>query len=142
MIDPIIGRVNENPKTGVTRNEVDINVISMLFAGCPLSTVVITAATYLLLRYPETLSQLTQEIRSKFDSEQDILVSSTGEMPYLEVVIMETLRIHHPNPSDPKPRAVRPAGQFVDNYWLPGGVSRPHQPSRQIGINSYLESSC
>lgn len=142
LIDPIIGRVNEDPKTGVTRNEADVNVISMLLAGCPLSTVVITAATYFLLRYPETLSQLTHEIRSKFDSEQDILVSSTGEMPYLEAVIMETLRIHHPTPSDPKPRAVGPAGQFVDNYWLPGGVSRPHHPSRQIGINSSLKTSC
>lgn len=55
----------------------------MLCASYPLSTVIITAATYFLLRYPETLSQLTQEIRSKFDSEQDILVISTGEMPYV-----------------------------------------------------------
>ena len=126
LIDPIIGRVNEDPKNGVTRNEVEVVINSMLLAGCPLSTVVITAATYFLLRYPETLSQLTQEIRSKFYSEQDILVRSTDQLPYLEAVIMETLRIHHPTPSDPKPRAVGPGGQFVDDHWLPAGVSRLH----------------
>ncbi len=124
LIDPVIGKINEDPKTGVTRNEVDVNVLSMLLAGCPLSTLVITAATYFLLRYPETLSELTDEIRTKFDSEQDILVASINNMPYLEAVIMETLRIHHPTPSDPKPRAVGPEGQTVDGHWIPGGVSR------------------
>lgn len=93
--------MNDNPKTGITRNEVDVDVISMLLAGYPLSTVVITAATYFLLRYPETLSQLTREIRTKFDSEQDILVASMNSMPYLEEVIIETLRIHHPTPLRP-----------------------------------------
>ena len=127
LIDPVIGSVYDNPKSsGVTRNEVDVNVISMLLAGCPLSTVVITAATYFLLRYPETLSQLTHEVRSKFTSEQDMVVASIQNMPYLEAVIMETLRIHHPTPSDPKPRLVGPEGQLVDGYWIPGGVS--HHP--------------
>ena len=123
LIDPVIGKVNDDLKNGVTRNEVDVNVISMLLAGCPLSTVVVTAATYFLLRYPETLSELTSEIRTKFQSEQDILVASINDMPYLDAVIMETLRIHHPTPSDPKPRAVGPEGQSVDGHWIPGGVS-------------------
>ena len=132
LIDPVIGKVNNNPKNGVTRNELDVNVISMLLAGSPLSTVVITAATYFLLRYPKTLSELTHEIRTKFNSEQDIVVASINNMPYLEAVIMETLRIHHPTPSDPKPRAVGPEGQFVDGHWIPGGVShvRPRAGSR------------
>jgi cytochrome P450 len=123
LLDPVIGSVNDNPKNGVTRNEVDVNVISMLLAGCPLSTVVIAAATYFLLRYPETLSQLTHEIRTKFNSEQEIFVASVNDMPYLEAVITETLRIHHPTPSDPKPRAVGPEGQLVDGHWIPGRVS-------------------
>ena len=124
LIDPVVGSANGNLKNGITRNEVDVNIISMLLAGCPLSTVVITAATYFLLRYPETLSQLTHEIRTKFDSEQEIVVASINNLPYLEAVILETLRIHHPTPSDPKPRAVGPEGQFVDGHRIPGGVSR------------------
>ena len=123
LIDPVIGKVNDNPKNGVTRKEVDVNVLSMLLAGCPLSTIVITAVTYFLLRYPETLSELTKEIRTTFSSEQDIFVASINNMPYLEAVIMEALRMHHPTPSDPKPRAVGPEGQFVDGHWLSGGVS-------------------
>ena len=131
LIDPVIGKVNDDLKNSVTRNEVDVNVISMLLAGCPLSTVVITAATYFLLRYPETLSELTREIRTKFASEQDIVVASINDMPYLEAVIMETLRIHHPTPSDPKPRAVGPEGQFVDGHWIPGEVSCLETQDRQ-----------
>ena len=126
LVDPVIGNVEDNLKNGITRNEVDVNVISMLIAGCPLSTVVIAAATYFLLRYPKTLSQLSYEIRTKFDSEQDIVVASINDMPYLEAVIMETLRIHHPTPSDPKPRANGREGQFIDGHWIPGGVGHLH----------------
>lgn len=124
LVDPLIGKVNEDPKNGVTRNELDVNVGSLLLAGSPLSTLVITAATYFLLRYPATLSKLTHEIRTKFDSEQSIVVDSVNDMPYLEAVIMETLRIHHPTPSDPKPRVIGPEGQMIDGYWIPEGVSR------------------
>ena len=123
LVDPLIGKVNEDPKNGVTRNELDINVASLLLAGSPLSTLVISAATYFLLRYPATLFELTHEIRTKFDSEQSIVVDSVSDMPYLEAVIMEALRIHHPTPSDPKPRLVGPEGQMIGDYWIPGGVS-------------------
>lgn len=129
--------MNDDLKNGVTRNEVDVNVISMLLAGCPLSTVVVTAATYFLLRYPETLTELTSEIRTKFQSEQHILVASINDMPYLDAVIMETLQIHHPTPSDPKPRAVGPEGQSVDGHWIPGRVSCLEAPETSNKLGSH-----
>lgn len=95
----------------------------MLLAGSQLSTVVLAAATYFLIQYPETITALNHEIRTRFENENDINVASTQDLSYLEAVIMEALRIHYPTPSDPKPRLVAPSGQHVDGYWIPGGVS-------------------
>ena len=123
FISPVIGNVNEEQKKGITRAELNVNVIAMLLAGCQLTTVALAAATYFLLRYPETITALNQEIRTRFESENDIHVASMQELPYLEAVIMEALRMHHPTPSDPKPRVIASGGQRVDGYWIPGGVS-------------------
>ena len=71
----------------------------------------LATSTYLLMRYPETLKQLTTEIRESFDSEADITISSTMNLPYLIAVINETLRIHHPTPIN-LPRIVPPEGQM------------------------------
>lgn len=123
LISPVIGKVDSEKANGITRAELDVNVISMLLAGSPLTTVAVAAATYYLLRFPSTMAELKQEIRSTFENEQEIKVSSTQALTYLEAVIMESLRIHHPTPSDPKPRKVGSSGQNVDGHWIPGNVS-------------------
>ena len=93
-----------------------------MIAGCQLTTVALATSTYLLMRYPETLKQLTKEIRESFEKEADITIHSTLSLPYLNTVINETLRIHHPTPIN-LPRVVPPEGQMIDGYWIPGGVS-------------------
>ena len=76
-------------------------------------TVALATSTYLLMRYPETLKQLTNEIRKSFESGVDITISATMSLPYFAAVINETLRIHHPTPIN-LPRVVPSEGQMIN----------------------------
>ena len=122
FITPVVGRLDESQQKGVTRKELNTNVLAVVIAGCQLPSVALATSTFLLMRYPETLKQLTAEIRGSFESEADITIFSTMNLPYLAAVINETLRIHHPTPIN-LPRVVSPEGQMVDGHWIPGGVS-------------------
>ncbi|MCJ1282149.1 hypothetical protein MMC26_001472 [Xylographa opegraphella] len=120
FITPIVGRLDETQQKGITRKELNTNGLAVVIAGCQLTTVALATATYLLMRYPETLKQLTEEIRGSFNLESDITIPSTINLPYLAAVINETLRIHHPTPIN-LPRVMPPEGQMIDGHWISGG---------------------
>ena len=141
FITPVVGRLDETQKTGITRKELNTNGLAVVIAGCQLPTVALATSTYLLMRYPETLKELTKEIRESFESETDITIFSTMKLPYLAAVINETLRIHHPTPIN-LPRVVPPQGQMVGRYWVPGGVSTSLlslELSKEIASKLHLE---
>lgn len=122
FITPVIGKVETHEKVSISRKELNTNGLAVVIAGCQLTTIALATATYLLCRYPETLEQLRRELRSTFDTDDQISVASTQNLPYLIAVIDETLRIHHPTPIN-LPRKVLPEGQVVDGQFIPGGVS-------------------
>ena len=124
FITPVVGRLDDSQTKGISRKELNTNGLAVVIAGCQLTTVALATSTYLLMRYPETLKRLSKEIRESFDSESDITISSTMKLPYLEAVINETLRIHHPTPIN-LPRVLPPEGYKLDGDWIPGGVSLP-----------------
>ena len=121
FITPVVGRLDETQQKGITRKELNTNGLAVVIAGCQLPTVALATATYLLMRYPETLALLVKEIRTSFNSEAEITVQSTMNLPYLTAVINETLRIHHPTPIN-LPRIIPAGGQVVDGTWYPEGV--------------------
>ena len=127
IISPVIGNIID-PKDGatkskgITRDELNVNLLAMLMAGSQLTTTALAASTYYLLTFPETMKKLKQEISTCFATEKDITITSTLGMPYLEAVVSETLRMHHPTPSDPKSRVVAAGGQQIAGYMVPGGV--------------------
>ena len=124
FITPVVGKLDETQTKGITRKELNTNGLAVVIAGCQLTTVALATATYMMLRYPETLKRLTKEVREGFDSESQINTYSTMNLPYLAAVINETLRIHHPTPIN-LPRVVPPEGQMIDGNWIPGGVRTP-----------------
>ena len=67
------------------------------------------------MRYPETLKQLTKEIRESAESEAGITVTSTMRLPCLTAPIKKTLRIHHPTPINLR-RVVPPEGQMAVGF--------------------------
>ena len=121
FITPVVGKLDESKERGITRKELNTNGLALVIAGCQLPTVALAASTYLMMRYPHTLKELIHEIRTSFESEKEITIPSTQNLPYLNAVINETLRIHHPTPIN-LPRITVPEGQVIDGDFIPGNV--------------------
>jgi hypothetical protein len=54
------------------------------------------AATFYLCTYRHCLDRLQREIRGRFSTIAEINASAAGQLPYLQAVIQETLRIFPP----------------------------------------------
>lgn len=86
----------------------------------------LAAITFYLLKELKAYNKLREEIRSQFRSYDDICAVSAQQLPYLQAVIKEGLRIYPPG-SQGFPR-ISP-GVSVDGYWVPEGVSFPSSSS-------------
>jgi cytochrome P450 len=75
-----------------------------------------------LIWNPHCYTALVHEIRSTFPDEPSISFSAIEKLPYLNACIEEALRIHPPVPAGP-PRVTPPGGEFIDEQWVPGGVT-------------------
>lgn len=89
----------------------------------------LTATTYYLCKTPGALQKLKAEIRDRFQSYEEIDASAALQLPYLQAVINEGLRIFPPG-SQGFPRTS--PGAYVDGFWVPAGVIIPIPPSNQL----------
>lgn len=84
------------------------------------ATVVSGAMNYLVIN-PDKLAVLVQEIRGRFHTEQEISLDALRQLPYLNAVINEGLRLCPPVPWI-LPRRVPSSGGKVAGIWLPSDV--------------------
>ncbi|KAJ4423379.1 hypothetical protein N0V82_001982 [Gnomoniopsis sp. IMI 355080] len=82
----------------------------------------LTGATFLLLKNPETLQKLQDEIRGAFKSEDQITFSSVENLPYMLAVFKEALRFYPPVTGE-MPRIVPKGGATVAGQFVPEGTT-------------------
>ncbi|KAI9879763.1 MAG: hypothetical protein M1830_007205 [Pleopsidium flavum] len=92
-----------------------------VIAGSETTATVLSAITYYLLRTPDVMQKLQNEVRSAFKSYDDINAMSTAPLKYLQAVLLEGMRIYPPLPIG-LPRVVPPGGDTVDGHFIPGGT--------------------
>jgi cytochrome P450 len=76
--------------------------------------------TYFLLKNPKAYQKLRDEIRTNFKSLDSITATFAMQLPYLQAVISEGLRVYQPG-SQGFPRLS--PGAIIDGHWVPKGVS-------------------
>ncbi|CAJ2509481.1 Uu.00g145070.m01.CDS01 [Anthostomella pinea] len=93
----------------------------LLTAGAETSAQVLGSATWFLAvpGNAQCLKQLQKEVRGAFDRYEDITADAVAQLPYLNAVLEETMRIMPPIPEGP-PR-VSP-GETVDGVYVPVGT--------------------
>lgn len=64
--------------------ERETHVICSIIAGSETTATLLTGAVFLLLKNPKALQKLKDEIRSAFQSEDQITFSSVEHLPYSE----------------------------------------------------------
>jgi cytochrome P450 len=134
LISPVIGKLSEGVKSepntkGVSKLELQTHMLASIIANSQITTVVLASTAYFLLLHENVLQQLIDEIRGSFDSDAAITVQSTQSLTYLEAVIREVIRVHHPTPMN-LPRVVPREGRIIDGTFIPGGTI--------IGINLHV----
>lgn len=113
-----------NSAQGMTRDEIDANMDLLILAGSETTATALSGTTWFLLKNPETMNKLRQEIRSTFRTDSDINVSTLSTLPYLHAVLTEALRLHPPAPVT-LPRIVDSGGVQICGIFVPEGVSHP-----------------
>lgn len=111
-----------NNEKGMTIPEIEATFAVLVIAGSETTATVLSGIMSYLLKSPESLKELVEEIRGAFKHEADISVDRVTKLRFLNAVIEEGLRLCPPVPAI-LPRWVPPEGDFVCGEWLPGQVS-------------------
>jgi cytochrome P450 len=109
--------VRDEAGEGFTDKEVRDQVMTLMFAGHDTSTSTLTFMMHELARHPEVLAKLWAEQDEVLHGEAPDIDTLEREMPYLEMVLDEVLRLYPPAWIGPR-RAVR------DFEWGGHAVSR------------------
>ncbi|EAL89380.1 cytochrome P450 [Aspergillus fumigatus Af293] len=100
-------------------DEIAENFSAIMLAGFHTTQNALCAVIYLVLTHPEAHVKLVQELQTAFASADDISGDVAAQLPYLNAVITEALRLYPPVPLG-GPR-VSP-GAYVDGVYIPAGT--------------------
>ncbi|GJN38915.1 hypothetical protein PR202_gb27996 [Eleusine coracana subsp. coracana] len=73
-------------------------ILEIVVAGSETTTTTLEWALVELIRHPKAMERVTAELRRAFAAHGTVSEQALGELPYLHLVIRETLRLHAPVP--------------------------------------------
>ncbi|ORY66220.1 putative cytochrome P450, partial [Pseudomassariella vexata] len=112
--------IAEKVKAGeVSQEEMTAHASTLVIAGGETVATFLAATTYFLLKNPDAYRKLRDEIRTRYDSLDQITAMTAQRLPYLQAVISEGLRIYPPG-SQGFPRVC--PGDMIDGHWVPKGT--------------------
>ena len=108
----------------MSRDEILSTFNFIIVGGSETIATTLTGIFNHLTRNIEILQRLSTEVRENYKEEQEISIDAIRHknLPYLEAVINEGLRMCNPIPAG-LPRVVPEGGDTYDGVFLPGGVS-------------------
>ncbi|KAH6953813.1 cytochrome P450 [Ilyonectria sp. MPI-CAGE-AT-0026] len=116
-----------------TRYHILAGCTANMTAGSDTTAVTLSAILYHLLKNPTALQKLLDEIDDRYRQgkvSDFISFKESQEMPYLQAVVKEGLRVH-PATGLPLERVVPPGGATMCDYFFPEGTI--------VGVNSWVE---
>lgn len=120
--DNVIEKSDFEKGTGMTKAEMVSNASVLVLGGSETTATLLSGTTYLLLKNPEVLKKLNEEVRSAFKDEDEIDLLSVGKLDYMLAVLDEGMRVYPPVPNQGN-RVVPAGGAMVAGKWVPGGTS-------------------
>lgn len=86
----------EKGEVKIPKDEIEANMALLIFAGSETTSTALAAIFSQLLRAPEALRKLQDEVRGAYKSEEEIKVANVGKLVYLDAVIHEGIRMGPP----------------------------------------------
>ncbi|KAK5659635.1 hypothetical protein OQA88_839 [Cercophora sp. LCS_1] len=96
--DLIEGFLSNSESLNLDFKGLKANASVLIIAGSETTSTLLSGTTYLLLRNPDQLKRLTDEVRSSFSSEDEITLLSVGKLNYMLACLNEGLRLYPPVP--------------------------------------------
>lgn len=121
----------------LTFDEIRDDAILYVVAGSDTTTVTLTYLVWAVTRDPSIRDALVRELRTV---PQDFTDKDIHDLPYLNMVIEETLRLHSAVPG-PLPRVVPKEGAELAGYWIPGGANVSCQGTQHASRCRHLSGS-
>lgn len=121
---------SRDPETGLGFSHEQLMADSGLFiaAGSDGVAVTLSATLFYLLRQPSCMDKLVDEVRSSFATLDEVRGPKLNQLPYLQAVLDEALRLAPGVPSA-LPREVLRGGLKVDGLHVPAGTT--------VGVSAY-----
>ncbi|KAF7553472.1 hypothetical protein G7Z17_g3598 [Cylindrodendrum hubeiense] len=133
FLSKFLAKHSEDPSS-FTNYHVLAGCVSNMVAGSDTTAISLSAILYLLLRHPQTLERLRNEIDAFFldhaGASKRMSFQESLQLPYLQAVIKEALRLH-PATGLPLERVVPEGGANICGKFFPAGTI--------VGINSWVE---
>ncbi|KAI2706025.1 hypothetical protein CBS147332_7269 [Penicillium roqueforti] len=107
----------ENGEVG--KEEVTAHASTLIIAGGESVATFLAATTYYILKSPSVHAELCKETCASFDNLSDINATAVQQLPYLQAVISESLRIY-PSASQGFPRLS--PGAEIGGVYIPRGT--------------------
>ncbi|NEW25218.1 cytochrome P450 [Nocardia cyriacigeorgica] len=96
MLDVLVSVPGEDGKPRFSASEITGIFISMMFAGHHTTSGTAAWSVIELLRHPEQLRKVVTELDELYSDGSDISFGALRQIPQLEAVLKETLRLHPP----------------------------------------------
>lgn len=106
---------------GISHEELYADAQIMIMAGSETSATLLAVAVYHLLRSPDKLAALRDEVRGAFSTGDELAFSDVSRLSYLRAVMDEALRIHAPLPAGIN-RVAPEGGAIIDDQFVPEGT--------------------
>lgn len=115
---------NRGQQDGINDKELISNANVLIVAGSETTATLLSGVTYWLLRTPEALAKVSNEVRSAFNSEDEIgFISASAKLPYMLACLEEALRRYPPVPTNVPRRTPRGSQIRINGLEMPAGVS-------------------
>lgn len=97
------------------------NATLLINAGSETTATLLTGTVYLLATHEHVLRRLVDEVRSRYQSRDEITLTSVNGLSYMLAVLDEALRCYPPDGVS-SPRLVPPRGHEIAGWSVPGGT--------------------
>jgi cytochrome P450 len=119
---------NKDAPSKVTDYHVFMMSMSNIIAGSDTTAISLSAILYYLLKYPEVMRKLREEVDQSTSAGDHLSFKESLEMPYWQAVMKEALRLH-PATGLPLWRTVTEGGLELNGQFFPEGTT--------IGLNTW-----
>ncbi|KAL6158808.1 hypothetical protein ACJBU6_02985 [Exserohilum turcicum] len=116
--DLIEGLIQKRKEWGLSMHHLSANSSSVLIAGSETTSSMLSGVTYMLLTNPDAYQKVVHEVRTSFNSDEEITLTSVSRLTYMLACLNEAMRSYPPVPFG-MPRFVPKGGAKVSGEFIP-----------------------